>query len=120
MKRIYSNYTDEDYISISQKAQEFGFSLSAYQHYCVMLSLGDKKKSHPTIDVLIAKMFQNLEQVQPKSQFIVSALLHDEWPSLSRSEKMIMAKQLSAKIRSDPRFKSVSATGKTTIYKRIK
>ena len=33
---------------------------------------------------------------------------------------MIMAKQLSAKIRSDPRFKVVSATkGKITIYKRI-
>lgn len=119
MKRIYSNYSDEDYILISQKAQELGFSLSAYQHYCVMLSLGNKNNACP-IDELIAKMFQNLEQVQPKSQFIVSALLHNEWPSLSRSEKMIMAKQLSAKIRSDPRFESVSATGKTTIYKRIK
>lgn len=119
MKRIYSNYSDEDCKLISREAQKLGFSLSAYQHYCVMLSLDSKKNTFP-INELISKMFQVLEEVKPDRQFIVSALLDKEWSSLSRSEKMIMAKQLSAKIRSDPRFKVVSATkGKITIYKRI-
>ena len=116
MKRVYSNYSEADYQLISKKAKDLGFSFSAYQHYCVMLSLGIERP-YP-INELIDKLFQRLERVKPNSQFIVSDLLANEWLFLSRSEKMILAKQLAAKIRGDSRFGASAKAGKTTIYNR--
>lgn len=120
MKRIYSNYTDEDYRLLTDLARELGFSLSAFQHYCVMLYADDRGNTDSSA-ALVSRMLKNLENTQVGSTFIVSALLPEVWPSLTRNMKMVLAKQLALYVRKNPeRFAPHKISkGKTTIYKRI-
>lgn len=119
MKRIYSNYSDEDYELIENMAKELGFSLSSFQHYCVMLH-ADRRENTTSSSNLISEMIINLDKICPEETFIVSALLPDIWPSLTRNVKMTLAKQLANHVRNNPKFKPhKTVKGKTTVYKRI-
>lgn len=119
MPRIYSNYSDNDFSIVTNLAKELGFSLSAFQHYCVMLYADHRGNTSP-ITLLIQKMFQNLNNFKSGDTFIVSALLTSEWPSLSRSDKMTLAKQLSLHVKNNPSKYEVykKASGKINIYRK--
>ena len=107
-KRIYSNYSDQDFEDVANFAREMGFSPSAFQHYCVMLytAHATQKGKVVPLDLLIKKMDLELSIKKPGDTFIVSALLPEDWPNLSRSEKMTLAKHLSNFVRSNSsRFK---------------
>jgi hypothetical protein len=120
MRRIYSNYSDEDFDMLTDMAGELGFSLSSFQHYCVML-YADRRGNTSSTSNLISEMLKNLQEVKVGGTFIVSALLPpDTWSSLTRNVKMTLAKQLAIKVRNDSNFETYKvAKGKTTIYKRI-
>lgn len=116
MPRIYSNYSNNDMKIVTDLAKELGFTLSAFQHYCVML-YADKRGNTSPITTLINKMFQNMNNFKRGETFIVSALLPYEWPSLSRSDKMTLAKQLSLYVKNNPHQYGVSRkNGKTNVY----
>lgn len=93
MPRIYSNYTISDFNMLKEMADELGFSLSAFQHYCVML-YADKRDNQIPMAQLISAMLANLKKLNVGDTFIVSSLLPTEWASLNRSEKTTLAKQL--------------------------
>lgn len=118
--RIYSNYTPAEYDAVASLANELGFSLSAFQHYCVMLH-ANQKGTAMTMDHLLSTMLHHLDLKKSGDTFIVSSLLPEEWPSLSRSEKMTLAKQLSRHIKeNDSKYVPYRvAQGKTTIYKKL-
>lgn len=119
MRRIYSNYSDEDFDMLTDMASELGFSLSSFQHYCVMLYADSRGNTTPTSN-LKSEMLENMQKVNIGDTFIVSALLPDKWPSLTRNVKMTLAKQLAIKVRNDSNFETYKvAKGKTTIYRRI-
>lgn len=117
MSRIYSNYSQSDYDIVIDLAKELGFSPSAFQHYCVML-YADKRGNTTPLASLKSKMLSNIQQKISGETFIVSSLVPDEWPSLSRSDKMFLAKQLSHHVKTNPAFYEPHsiANGKTTIY----
>ncbi|MCM1500407.1 MAG: hypothetical protein NC124_18245 [Clostridium sp.] len=120
MPRIYSNYSNNDFNIVADLAKELGFSLSAFQHYCVMLYADHRGNTSP-ITLLIQKMFQNLNNFKSGDTFIVSALLPSDWAFLSRNDKMTLAKQLSLHVRNNSNKYGVykKAAGKTNIYKVI-
>ena len=115
--RLYSNYTPNEFSDVCQMAQELGFTPSAFQHYCVMLQAG-RQSGAPPLATLVATMLQNLVRRQHGETFIVSSLLPDEWPCLSRSEKMTLAKHLARHVKTHPdRFAPYKvAKGSTTVY----
>lgn len=120
MKRIYSNYTDKDYEIVRKRAEELGFSLSSFQHYCVMLYTDSRGNTTP-ISNLMSEMYSNLKKIEAGKTFIVSALLPEVWSTLTRSEKMTLAKQLTKRERNDSSFsKYKSVRGKATVYKKNK
>lgn len=90
MKRIYSNYSDEEYEIIQRLSEEQGFSLSSFQKYCVMIA-ANNHGNQTTVSTLIDKMYKVLENYEKEKPFIVSALLPDEWPTLSRNDKMTIS-----------------------------
>ena len=114
---LYSNDTPTAFSDVCQMAQELGFTPSAFQHYCVMLQAG-RQSGAPPLATLVATMLQNLDRRQHGETFIVSSLLPDEWPCLSRSEKMTLAKQLARHVKTHPdRFAPYKvAKGSTTVY----
>jgi len=119
MPRIYSNYSQSDFDIVTALAKELGFSASAFQHYCVMLYADNRGNVSP-LNTLINAMLNNLSQRNSGDTFIVSSLVPDEWPSLSRSDKMSLAKQLSHFVKTHPlEYETHSVTkGKTTIYRK--
>lgn len=119
MPRIYSNYSQSDFDIVIKLSKELGFSASAFQHYCVML-YADQRGSASPLNTLKTTMMSNLGQLKSGDTFIVSALVADEWPSLSRSDKMCLAKQLSLHIKTHPRDYEVfrSSKGQATLYKK--
>lgn len=58
--RIYSNYTPAEYEAVASLADELGFSLSAFQHYCVMLH-ANQKETAMTMDHLLSTMLHHLD-----------------------------------------------------------
>lgn len=115
--RIYSNYSQEDYDVVIELAEQLGFSPSAFQRYCVML-YADKRGNTTPLTSLKSKMLSNIKQKESGETFIVSSLVPDEWPSLSRSDKMSLAKQLALHVRNNPQRYKISSVskGKTNIY----
>lgn len=101
MKRIYSNYSDEEYELIQSLSNEQGFTLSSFQKYCVMMTV-NKRGNQTTVSVLIEKMHNVLETFEKGKPFIVSSLLPDEWPSLSRNDKMTISLALKKYIDEHP------------------
>lgn len=119
MKRIYSNYSQDDYDIISELAKDLGFTMSAFQHYCVMLYAGNKGETTYSSD-LVNELLANMGKVAVGSTFIVSALLPDKWAGLERNVKTLLAKQLALHVRKNSDFEIYKAVrGQTTIYKRI-
>ena len=120
MKRIYSSYSEDDFKMVGTLASELGFSLSSFQHYCVML-YADSRGNTNTTNSLLSQMLSNLQKIEVGKTFIVSALLPDKWPTLTRNVKMTLAKQLAINIRNNSDFSSYKVTkGKTTVYIRNK
>ena len=120
MKRIYSNYSEDDFKMVGTLASELGFSLSSFQHYCVML-YADSRGNTNTTSVLLSEMLSNMKKIAVGETFNVSALLPDKWPTLTRNVKMTLAKQLAINIRNNSDFSAYIVTkGKTTVYIRNK
>ena len=119
MGRIYSNYEETEIARVKEVAEELGFSASSFQKYCVMLYIGDRDNAVPIID-LQNEMVQNLKSLSSPSTFIVSALLPDKWSSLSRSEKMHLAKFLALYVNNHGNEYEVYSTvnGSVTQYKK--
>lgn len=117
MPRIYSNYSKSDMDIVAALAKELGFTLSAFQHYCVMLYADHRGNTTP-ITALINQIPQKLNNFNQGTTFIVSALFPSEWPSLSRSDKMTLAKQLSFYVKNHPNQYGVSAKtpGQPNVY----
>lgn len=119
MGRIYSNYDDKEMDRIKKVAEELGFSASSFQKYCVMLYIGDRNNNVPIIN-LQNEMIKKLNEMEQDTTFIVSALLPEKWASLSRSEKMQLAKFLSLYVKKHAKeYEKYSVvSGKTTKYKK--
>ena len=120
MKRIYSNYSDEDFNMITKLSTELGFSLSSFQHYCVML-YADRRGNTTVTSSLLSELLSNMQKIDVGETFIVSALLPEKWPTLTRNVKMTLAKQLAINVRNTPNFVAHKIVkGKPTVYRRIK
>lgn len=119
MGRIYSNYEEKEIKRVREIAEELGFSASAFQKYCVMLFIGDRNNVTPIIDFQ-NEMIANLEVMESNSTFIVSALLPEKWSSLSRSEKMQLAKFLALYVKKHKEDYEVysSVKGSVTQYRK--
>lgn len=116
MSRIYSNYSQADYDIVVKLAKELGFSPSAFQRYCVMLYADNRGNTSP-LSTLISTMFCNLGNIKSGEPFIVSALVPEDWPGLSRSDKMSLAKKLAHHVKNNEDYEQHSISkGKTTIY----
>ncbi len=117
MPRIYSNYLQKDYEIITNLSKELGFTPSAFQHYCVMLYANNRGIEIP-FTKLLDTLLLNAQNLKSGETFIVSALLPDIWPNLSRSYKMSLAKSLSNHVKSNPaKYKKYKVEkGKATIY----
>ncbi|MNB96911.1 hypothetical protein D3C75_441280 [compost metagenome] len=100
---------------LTDMAGELGFSLSSFQHYCVML-YADRRGNTTSISNLISEMLKDMQKVKIGDMFIVSDLLPDIWLTFTRNVKMTLAKQLANKVRNDSKFDIyLAAKGKTTI-----
>lgn len=101
MRRIYSNYTQQEFDDMAALSKGLGFpSVSAYQKYCVQLTSG-KQNQNNTVSMpsLIAQMNTALSNMSKGTFFIVSSLLPDVWPSLSGGEKRSLAVYLAKYVR---------------------
>lgn len=123
--RIYSNYNQNDYDLICEESQKLGFTPSSFQNYCVMLYImqnTNNRKGATNIAALTTKMLNTLNSLPTGKEktFIVSSLISTEWPDLSRSEKMTLAKALANHVRNNPSSYSIDSmtVGKTTVYKK--
>lgn len=120
MRRIYSNYSEDDFIMVRGLASELGFSLSSFQHYCVMLYADSRGNTTFTAN-LLSELLANMQNYKVGETFIVSALLPEKWPTLTRNVKMTLAKQLAIHVRNNPDFSTHKVTkGKVTVYIRNK
>lgn len=120
MKRVYANYSEEEYNLIVAESEKLGFSPSAYVKYRSLL--GVTNKNEYDLVVLINKMYENLRSMESGTKFIVSALVPDEWVKLTRSQKMTLSKKLSKHVDSNlhefERCEEKLSNG-TIIYKKL-
>ncbi len=122
--RIYSNYNQNDYDLILEESKKLGFTPSSFQNYCVMLYImqnTNNRKGTTSIATLTINMLNALNSRSSGETFIVSSLIPNEWPDLSRSDKMRIAKALASHVRNNPSTFSIDsmADGKITIYKKL-
>ena len=83
-----------------------------------MLYVGERNNSLP-MNTLIAQMQQSLHDQPVGEPFIVSALLPQQWPSLTRAEKLSLAKQLAYLVDQNPgTYKRIGKKYKTWIYEK--
>lgn len=120
MGRIYSNYEEQELENVKIAAEELGFSMSAFQRYCVLLYLGNRVNAVPLCE-LQDQMLEELKKREGGSTFIVSALFPNEWAGFSRSTKMQLAKFLSKHVKKHPEKYIVveKVNGTTNKYKKI-
>ena len=100
MKRIYSNYSEEEYQLMLDASTQMGISLSAYQKYCSLLRL--KTTNTFSSPDLIQKLLDSLKNFDKGVPFVVASLLPDKWVSLTRSQKITLSKKLSKEIKANP------------------
>ncbi len=100
MRRIYSNYSEEEYQLMIDASAEMGISLSAYQKYCSLLRL-KRTNTFPSPD-LIQDLLDSLKNFDKGVPFIVASLLPDKWVSLTRSQKITLSKRLSKEVKENP------------------
>lgn len=118
MKRIYSNYSDDEFEQISKCAQTAGMTVSAFCKYIVLEKVGGTVENFP--QDIIKELHRKLQAMKPGKYFIVSELFPEMWNSLSRSEKNTIAKQLAKYVRehSDTFIVNAILPGKITQYKK--
>ncbi|MBE5959506.1 MAG: DUF1413 domain-containing protein [Lachnospiraceae bacterium] len=95
--RIYSNYNDSDYEIILKEAEKLGFTPSSLQSYALMLfvmSNSENRKNRIIVALLQNKMLKELKIMKSNKSFMVSSFFPEEWPHLSRGDKMTLAKTL--------------------------
>ena len=119
--RIYSNYEPAEEPLVIAQAKELGLTLSAFQKYCVMLYTKQEtsvRTSTSNIATLTSQMLNNLTNFSKGETFIVSSLLPDKWPDLSRSDKMTLSLALTEYVNKHPSLYAVKKhiTGKTKQY----
>jgi hypothetical protein len=121
MRRIYSNYTDEEYKAIEAIANKTGMTISAYCKAMVMEKVSGKADYSSAN--LVKTLHKKLRSLEVDSVFIVSDLYSDEvWSTLSRSEKNTISKQLAKTVRENKDLYIVNEIlpGKITQYKKIR
>lgn len=125
MSRIYSNYEPNDYADIQAMSKDLGFTMSAFQKYCVMLYLNKNlshRKNNSTLQQLTADMMTALDALPNDTQFIVSTLFSAEvWTNLSPSDKRTLAGQLSNFVKANPNQYIVvsNVSGEVKRYKKL-
>ncbi len=125
MKRIYSNYSDEDYDLISKKANEMGVSMSSFQRYCVDVFLKGNGKAKLEGEMTVTEIrdiiVSKLAEFPSGKMFYVSMLFSEEqWEKMTRSEKATASKQLSIYVGEhlDMFKKNKYKAGRTTLYEK--
>ena len=110
MKRVYSNYTDEEFSLLEKESNQIGMSISAYQKYRTLMRLQTKKYD---VANLRREMFDALKKRESKDPFIVSSLFPPEvWTTLDRSTKSQMAQALARYVKSPKGQQEVEVIGK--------
>lgn len=98
MPRIYNNFTEEEFQSIRAAAEKSGMTPSAYCKAAIEEKLGKPQNADRLKD-----LYSKLENLPSGSLFIVSDLFSSEdWRSMTRPEKGILAKQLARFVRECP------------------
>lgn len=110
MKRVYSNYTDEEFGLLEKESNQIGMSISAYQKYLTLMRLQTKKYD---VAKLRREMFDTLKKKKSKDPFIVSSLFPPEvWTTLDRSTKAQMAQAFSRYAKTSDGQQEVEIIGK--------
>ncbi len=120
MKRIYSNYSEDEFEQISKHAEAAGMTVSAFCKYAVLEKVTGTVENSPSH--VVKELYQKLQIMEPEECFIVSDLFPEIWSSLSRSEKNTIAKQLAKYVRENSNVFVINniLPGKITQYKKIK
>ena len=120
MRRIYSNYSEDEFEKISKHAEAAGMTASAFCKYAVLEKMAGTVEHSPSH--VVKELYQKLQIMEPEECFIVSDLFPEIWSSLSRSEKNTIAKQLAKYVgeHSDMFVIHDVLPGKITQYKKIK
>ncbi len=116
-KRIYSNYTEDEYNLVMQKSREMGFSASAYQRYMTLISISDR--NNHDFEKLLEVMKEALVTVERDETFIVSALVPN-WVTLPRGTKMALSIALKKVIQEDQDIYEIvgKIPGKINLYRK--
>ena len=120
MKRIYSNYSEDEYRDIEAAANKSGMTASAYCKNAVLAKVYGRSKKNQSSS-LVNDMLLKLDSMKANEVFIISDLFSkDSWSALSRAEKLTLSKQLAKHVRENPEAFTVNATlpGKITQYKK--
>jgi len=119
MRRVFSNYSEDEYKTLKKASEDLGMSISAYQKYSSLLRLN--RINSENIEDLIKEMKSNLISFEVDKPFIAATLLKDKWVTLTRSQKCTLAKILSAEIKKNPNLyiKSGTISGNISQYKKI-
>lgn len=121
MKRVYSNYTDEQFLRLKEEAEKRHMTISNYQLYLVLLGLPEIESAETNLVQLSNDMFCNLNAMEYGVPFIISSLFTVEvWSSLNAKEKKTLAMQLSHYVRKHPdEFEKIGTLpGKIAQYQR--
>ena len=120
MRRIYSNYSEDEFEQISEYAKAAGMTTSAFCKYAVLEKVNGTIKNSPSN--VVKELYQKLQIMEPEECFIVSDLFPEIWSSLSRSEKNTIAKQLAKYVRENSDMFVINQVlpGKINQYKKIK
>ena len=120
MPRIYTSYSDEEFFLIKQRSESIGMSMSSYQKYCTLLTTSSPASNNQPVDIapLIQTMTKNLSEKKPGDLFIVSSLLPNEWPTLSKRIKNTLSQNLKRIIANNPEKYAINAvlSGKINQY----
>lgn len=102
MKRIYSNYSDEEYEKIKMGSEAYGMSMSAFQKYCTNYFFKNDNGKYIDYIELVNMMKDNLN-TREEGEFVVSALFPCTlWFSLTKSQQNTMSMQLKKIVESNP------------------
>lgn len=92
MRSIRLTFTDDEYALLEEEAKLRSMPVSTFVKHMVMLQVAPRIKYNAQI--LLQKAESQLQNINVNEPFIVSSLLPVEWPSLTKSQKMLVSKQL--------------------------
>ncbi len=124
MPRIYSNYSQAEFQLVQAQCRQVGLTPSAYQKYHTLLSLpasppaGGAQPGAANLPALLQLLMYNLNRWPAGVPFIVSSLLPDQWPALSKPIKNTLSQALRRTVAGDPaRYKKLGVLpGKINQY----